>query len=90
MQSLEFIRRATCQQNGRYEITALRPGEYYAFAFDSPPGTLESTLRDAELFGAAPPGTSFAGQWINQAARITVRAGEATDASLKVTQRGPF
>jgi len=90
LQYPEFIRRTACQQNGRYEITGLRPGEYYAFAFDTPPGLLESSLRDAELFGFAPPDASFAGQWMNQALRITVRAGEATDASLKVTQRGSF
>lgn len=76
LQYSAFIRRATCQQNGRFEITGLRPGEYYAFAFDRPPGMLESA--------------SFAGEWINQAVRITVRSGEATDATMKVTQRGAF
>jgi hypothetical protein len=76
LQYPEFIRRTKCQQNGRYEVTSVRPGEYYAFAFDTPPGVLESS--------------SFTGQWMNQAVRITVRSGEATDASLKVTQRGPF
>src|SRR5437763_1541208 len=55
LQYPDFIRRAACQQNGWYEITGLRPGEYYAFAFDSPPGVLDSA--------------SFACQWMNQALR---------------------
>ena len=73
LQYAEFIRQAKCQQNGRFEITSVRPGEYYAFAFDKPVGMLEFS--------------TFVNRSINQALRITVRAGEATDASLKVTER---
>src|SRR5262249_10764134 len=76
LQYSEFIRQARCSQGGRFEITAVRPGDYYAFAFDQPPGMLELS--------------SFAGQLASLATRVTVRPGEATDASLKVTQRGPF
>ena len=69
----EFVRQTKCTQNGRFEITGLRPGEYYAFAFDKPIGLLEYS--------------TFVGRSINQAVRVTVRAGEATDATLKVTAR---
>jgi hypothetical protein len=41
----EFIRRVACRQNGRFEITGIRPGEYYAFAFDREPGMLEADAR---------------------------------------------
>jgi uncharacterized GH25 family protein len=73
LQYAEFIRQERCSQNGRFEITGVRPGEYYAFAFDKGVGMLELS--------------TFVGRSINQAVRVTVRAGEATDASLKVTQR---
>jgi len=72
----EFIRQTTCRQGGAFEIVGVRPGDYYAFAFDRPPGMLEAS--------------SFVGQWMNQAVRITVRPGEATAASLKVTERGSY
>jgi len=76
LQYFEFVRQAKCGPSGRFEITGLRPGEYYAFAFEKPAGMLEIS--------------SVAVKWVNQAVRITVRAGEATDASLKVTQRGDY
>jgi hypothetical protein len=76
LQYSEFVRQTACGQGGRFEITSLRPGEYYAFAFDQPVGTMELT--------------SFAAKWISQAVRVTVRSGEATDASLKITQRGGY
>jgi hypothetical protein len=73
LQYAEFIRSARCGQDGRYEVTAVRPGDYYAWAFDRAPGMLELS--------------SFAGVWTNEAARVTVRAGEASDVPLKVTER---
>jgi hypothetical protein len=73
LQYAEFIRQATCGQNGRFEITGVRPGDYYAFAFDKGVGMLEFS--------------TFVNRSINQAVRVTVRAGEATDASLRVTPR---
>jgi hypothetical protein len=73
LQYADFIRQTRCSQNGRFEIAALRPGEYYAFAFDKPVGVLEYS--------------TFVNRSINNAVRVTVRAGEATDASLKVTVR---
>ena len=76
LQYSAFVRQEKCGPNGRFEIAALRPGEYYAFAFDRPIGMLE--------YG------TFVAQWINRAVRLTVRAGEATDASLRVIERSPY
>jgi hypothetical protein len=76
LQYADFIRQATCQPGGRFEIAAVHPGGYYVFAFDRPPGMLELG--------------PFAGEWMSQTLRITVRAGESTEASVKVTQRGLF
>lgn len=76
LQYFEFVRQTKCGPGGRFELTGLRPGEYYAFAFDKPVGMLEFS--------------SFAGKWVNQAVRVTVRAGEASDASLRVTRRGEY
>ena len=76
LQYFEFVRQTKCGSAGRFEVTGLRPGEYYAFAFDKPVGMLEFS--------------SFAGKWANQAVRVTVRAGEASDASLRVTHRGDY
>lgn len=70
----EFIRQMACGQGGRYELAGVRPGEYYAWAFGRPPGMLELS--------------SFAAMWGSTAARVTVRAGEATELPLKVTERG--
>ena len=38
VQSLPFLRSARCDQSDRYEITAVRPGDYYALAFAEPGG----------------------------------------------------
>ena len=76
LQYSEFVQQTKCQQGGRFEITGMRPGEYYAFAFDQPVGMMEIS--------------SFASKWVSQAVRVTVRPGEASDASLKVTQRGGY
>jgi hypothetical protein len=76
LQSYEFIRQASCQADGRFEISSIRPGEYDAFAFDRAPVFLEVA--------------SFAGRYANQAVRVTVRAGEMTTASLKVTPRPAY
>ena len=73
LQTADFIRQVNCQAGGRFEIAAIRPGEYAAFAFDRAPGMFE--LR------------SFAGRSANQAVHLTVRAGEITTTALKVTFR---
>jgi hypothetical protein len=66
----DSLRQARCDSINRYEITALRPGDYYVVAI---------AKDDSTIFWNA--------QWddglINQAAKITVRAGEATAAGLR-------
>jgi hypothetical protein len=38
LQSLGFLRSARCDASDHYEITAVRPGDYYALAFAEPGG----------------------------------------------------
>jgi hypothetical protein len=67
-------RRVRCDSNDRYEIAAVRPGEYYALAFSG---------DGSSLFWQP----KFDDQLLNQASRITVRAGEASSAALRaITQ----
>jgi hypothetical protein len=63
------IGRMTCRDN-RYEFTAVRPGEYFVAAF---PPQVAVPFRE-------PIGEGL----LQQASRVTVRAGEATSADLKV------
>src|SRR5262249_52757821 len=72
MQQVAFIRRATCDAAGRYEIAQVRPGDYYAFAFDDAPIQPDALTRIVRAL-------------VNQAVKVTVRAGEASSADLKVT-----
>jgi uncharacterized GH25 family protein len=72
LRQMEFIRRATCNEGGRYEIPQVRPGDYYAFAFDQAPVTLDALLR-------------FTQALVNQAVKVTVRPGEGVSADLKVS-----
>jgi hypothetical protein len=68
----EFIQRAVCDAGGRFQIGNIRPGEYYSYAFDRAPGILEySRLANPTV--------------ANQAVRVTVRAGESSSITLKVT-----
>ena len=60
----DFIRHAACDANGRFEISNMRPGEYYAYAFDQQPPikdlaellvnhAVRVTVRSGEFSGAA-------------------------------------
>jgi len=72
-----FFYSAPCDANDRYEIGAVRPGEYYALAFagGDPDPWYRSRWDDALL---------------NQAARVTVRAGEASSADLRAIAQPPY
>jgi hypothetical protein len=72
LQELQFVKRASCQEGGRFEISNIRPGDYYAFAFDG------VVVSPDVIFGLA---RSLA----NRAVSVTVRAAEASSADLKVT-----
>jgi hypothetical protein len=76
LQIPELERRATCGERGQFEIGAMRPGEYYGFAFDHAPGL------DQMFFGF-----TLDRGLINQAARVTIRPGEFTTADLRVIPR---
>jgi hypothetical protein len=69
-----FISRTRCDQNDRFEILAVRPGEYYGIAVapDSPVRVSPMNL-DQNL--------------INQAARVSVRSNEATEAEIRLVKR---
>jgi hypothetical protein len=61
-------RTGTCDVAGRFEVTGLRPGEYYALAFPGDQLVAPETV----------------GPFLPIAARITARAGEVTRADLKL------
>ena len=73
LRQVEFVRRATCNEGGRYQIAQVRPGDYFAFAFDDAPVTLDAISRIAQAL-------------VNQAVNVTVRPGEAISADLKVAR----
>jgi hypothetical protein len=64
-----FIRHADCDPSGHFEISNMRPGEYYGYAFDR-----------------QPPMKDLAEQLVNRAVRVTVRSGEFSAATLRVTR----
>jgi hypothetical protein len=68
----QFIREATADKDGRSEIGSLRPGDYYAFAFDR----LDmGSLQDP----------AFLRTLIPSAVKVHVEKGEAATVDLKVT-----
>jgi hypothetical protein len=68
----QFIRIAKCDTNGRFEVGSLKPGEYYAFAFDR---------VDTEALSDV----SFVRNLRPAAVAVHVEAGRAADADLKMT-----
>jgi hypothetical protein len=71
LRSYSFIPETSCGPNGRFEITAVRPGEYYGFAVAK-----DSAVRVSP--------TELDRNLINQSIRVTVRANEATLADLRL------
>jgi hypothetical protein len=73
-----FAHAARCDANGHYEITAVRPGEYCALAFtaDYWPGPLNAARVDDRL--------------VDQASKVTVRAGEGSSADLRAIAQPPY
>ena len=75
--SPHFTRSGNCDGAGRFEIGSLRPGEYYAFAFDS----IDSdTLRDA-----LDDTVSFVHSLAVRAATVRVEAGQVAQVDLRLT-----
>jgi Carboxypeptidase regulatory-like domain len=67
-------RPARCDANGRYDISSVRPGEYYVVATTADPYTAFWNSEWDESM-------------VNQAARVTVRPGESSDADLRAISR---
>ncbi len=68
----QFTRTAKCGPEGNYEVSSLRPGEYYAFAFDR---IDPDALEDVGFFRTLAP----------LAAKVRIREGEAASLDLRVT-----
>jgi len=77
----DLIREARCDGApsgpGRYEITAVRPGEYYALALSGDGSTPFWTPKWDEAL-------------LSQASRVTVRPGEASSADLRAIPQPPY
>ncbi len=65
----QFIRRARCEANGKFAIDSLRPGSYYAFAFDR---IRIEMLEDVEFVRTLVP----------RAMRVEIRHGEVAHLDL--------
>jgi hypothetical protein len=70
-----FYSMVTCDPNDRYEITGVRPGEYYALAFRSGAASWPTIVSHDSLF--------------SQATKVTVRRGEPSAVDLGLIQ-SPF
>jgi len=68
----QFIRSEKCDGNGHFEVGSLRPGEYFAFAFDR---VDHDALEDVR----------FVRNLRSLAVLVHVDAGQAANAELKVT-----
>jgi hypothetical protein len=75
-----FVRRTGCDKDGRFEIPAVRPGDYYGMvvAADNPAG---------ERRNGFPSPVELDQNLLNRSARINVRANEATLADLRLIVR---
>jgi hypothetical protein len=69
-----FVRTVTCARDGRFEFSAVRPGEYYGFGM----GEENSTPWYAAMLDTG---------LMNQAAKVTVRANESTAADIRMLAR---
>lgn len=66
----QFIRRAKCDSDGRFSVESLRPGSYFAFAFDR---VEPEVLEDVE----------FVRKLVSRAVRIELRHGETASLELR-------
>jgi hypothetical protein len=67
-----FIRTSWCDAEGRFEIGSLRPGDYYAFAFDR-----------LDMFALEEP--SFVRTLAPRAVRVHAGRGEVLNLPLRIT-----
>jgi hypothetical protein len=78
-----FIHRTSCGQDGRFDIAAVRPGEYYGFAV----GADNPAEQRLSGFGELHMGVDLDQNLINQSVRVKVRANEATEAEIRMIRR---
>jgi len=71
-----YLYTARCDLNDRYEVTAVRPGEYYVLA---------TSLESSFSFWLP---TWFTDDFIKEASTVTVRAGEGSSADLRAITQG--
>jgi hypothetical protein len=70
----QFVQTTRCAEAGRFEMTNLRPGDYYAFAFD-------------QWEGPAALISGFDQSLVNQAVTAHVQKGDVLTIDLRVTAR---
>jgi len=66
-----FLRGTTCDPNGRFEMSLVRPGEYYGLALAA-----DTTGNEGEM-------ESF----LSQGSKVTVRTGESTSADIHLIKQ---
>jgi hypothetical protein len=76
LQEPQFVHATRCGLQGRFQFANVRPGDYYAFAFDR-------WEDDPELL------SSLDQSLINKAIRIRVDRGMFIDVDLRITSRNP-
>ena len=74
LQEPQFVHTTRCGDQGRFQIANVRPGEYYAFAFDHWGGAAE-LLSDLDQ------------SLINKAVRVRVERGAFGNVALRITSR---
>jgi protocatechuate 3,4-dioxygenase beta subunit len=68
-----FLQISECDDTGRFEFAAVRPGDYYGFAVAGDPFPAGSIIRDSEL--------------LKRTSSVTVRASESTSAEIQLIAR---
>jgi hypothetical protein len=74
LQEPQFVRTTRCEDQGRFQLANVRPGDYYAFAFDQWGGA-------AELLSGLDQSLA------NKALRVRVERGALVSVALRITPR---
>ncbi len=76
LQNSELIRSGRCNAAGRFDIPAVRPGSYYAAAFDR--------IDDFAFYYGSVVDPALVARIIERAAAVSVEAGQTATATLSV------
>jgi len=74
LQEPQFVQTTRCGDQGRFQIANVRPGDYYAFAFD-------------QWGGAAELLSGLDQSLVNKAVRVRVERGALSNVALRITSR---